>query len=378
MPALTLNNSGKILIILERERLDGILVSHQPNITYLSNSPSSDSYLLLTPKQSFFITDSRYYQQARLSLNPVRKKSSNTLTGTRGKKLSNGVRGFNIKLIGESVFNTIAHLTLDAKIKRLGFEARNLDVAQYQKIKKLIHPVRFISTQGLIEEFRELKEAGEIAKIKKAVKIAAKALSYARRIIRPGLREIEIAAELERFIRYNGGRATSFETIVASGKNSSFPHHLTCNRKIKRGESLFIDIGVDYQGYKSDLTRTFFLGKIPSGISKIYDIVRQAQIQAINRVKPGMKICQIDKCARQHIAKEGYGGFFTHSLGHGIGLEVHEFPFISANNKTALETGMTFTVEPGIYLPNKFGIRIEDDVLVTKTGCEVLSAGLDK
>lgn len=355
MPAFTLNNSGKILIILERKRLDGILVSHQPNITYLSNFPGSDSYLLLTPKQSFFITDSRYYQQARLSL-----------------------KGFDIRLSGKSVFNTIAQITLGAKIKRLGFEARNLDVAQYQKIKKLIHPVRFISTHGLIEELREIKEAGEIAKIKKAVRIAARALSYARRIIRPGLREIEIAAELERFVRYNGGSSTSFETIVASGKNSSFPHHLTSHRKLKRGEPLFIDIGVDYQGYKSDLTRTFFLGKIPSGISKIYDIVRQAQTQAINRVKPGTKTCQLDECARQHIAKQGYGGFFTHNLGHGIGLEVHEFPFISANNKATIEAGMTFTVEPAIYLPNKFGIRIEDDVLVTKTGCEVLSAGLDK
>ncbi|KPK43022.1 MAG: hypothetical protein AMJ78_00190 [Omnitrophica WOR_2 bacterium SM23_29] len=346
----------RLHILLEKKHLDGILISHQPNITYLTGFLSSDSYLLVSPKQNFFITDSRYCQQARSFL-----------------------RNSNIKLGGKSVFKTIAMLAKSKKIKRLGFEARNLDVAQYRQIKKHLHPIGFISTYGLIvEEMRNTKGPEELTKIKKAIRITIQALRYAKRIIKPGLKEIEIAAQLERFIRNKGARTTSFETIVASGENSSFPHHLTSNRKIKKQDSLFIDIGVDYQGYKSDLTRTYFLGRIPSKISRAYEIVRQAQAQAINRIKPGVRFCEIDKCARQHIAEHGYGGFFAHNLGHGIGLEIHEPPFISAKNKTTIEIGMVFTVEPGIYVPNRFGIRIEDDVVVTKSGCEVLSGDLHK
>ncbi len=341
--------------ILKKNRLDGIVVSHQSNIAYLTEFPSSDSYLLITSDKSYFITDSRYYEQARLAL-----------------------KGIDIILGGKSVFKTIADLVLSSKIKCLGFEARNLDFAQYQQIKKFSRPTRLVPTHGLIEELRKIKDSSELTKIKKAVNIAAGALRYAKRIIRPGLREIEIAANLERFIRYKGARTTSFETIVASGKNSGFPHHLTSNKKLKEGELVFIDIGVECQGYKSDLTRVFFLGKIPSKIRQIYEIVRQAQALAIDSIRPGIKICEIDRIARQYIAKYGYGGFFGHNLGHGIGLEVHEQPYISPSNEAITEAGMIFTVEPAIYLPGKFGIRIEDDVAVTEQGREVLSANLNK
>ena len=346
----------RLHIILQNSQLDGVLISHQPNIAYLTEAPSFDSYLLISHKQNFYITDARYYQQAH-----------------------SRIKGFSIKLGGKSVFSTIAKLALEAKIKRLGFEARYLDVAQHRQIKKFLGSIEFISTQELLEELRKIKQPEELEKIKKAVRITIQALAYARKIIRPGLKEIEIAAQLEHFIRYKGGvRTTSFETIVASGKNSSFPHHLSSGRRLKQSEILFIDMGVDYQGYKSDLTRTFFLGKIPSAIRKIYNIVRQAQAQAIKGIKPGIKASDIDRRARQYIAKHGYGGFFAHNLGHGIGLEVHEEPYLSTRNKTIIEPGMVFTIEPGIYLPNKFGVRIEDDVIVTKNGCEVLSAGLDK
>jgi len=292
-----------------------------------------------------------------------------------GKELSNRV---NIRLSGKSVFNTIAKLAKCTKIKCLGFEAENLDVAQYQEVKKFLGSINFVSTTKLIEELREIKEPEERTKIKKAVSITVQALKFAREILCPGLAEIEITAELERFVRYKGARTTSFETIVASGENSAFPHHLTSSRKLKKCDCLLIDIGVDYQGYKSDLTRTFFLGKIPNKISKVYNIVRQAQVLAIDRIKPGVKICEIDRVARQYIAKQGYCGFFGHNLGHGIGLEIHELPTISNKNNSILQEGMVFTVEPAIYLPGEFGIRIEDDILVTKNGCEVLSEDLNK
>ena len=226
-------------IILERKHLDGILISYQPNITYLTGFPSSDSYLLVTPRRNFFITDSRYYQQARLFFNPVRKKPR------RQEGLSNGVKSLNVALTEESIFITIAKLARSEKVKRLGFEARDLDVAQYRQIKKFLGPVNFVSTQELIEEIRKIKKPRELTNIKKAISISAQALRYARRIIHPGLSELEIAGELERFIRNKGARTTAFHTIVASGENSSFPHHLTSKRKLQKRDSLFIDIGVD-------------------------------------------------------------------------------------------------------------------------------------
>ncbi|MFH1339568.1 MAG: Xaa-Pro peptidase family protein [Candidatus Omnitrophota bacterium] len=345
----------RLHVILKTNRLGGIIVSHQPNIAYLTEFASNDSYLLLASGKIHFITDSRYYEQVRSAL-----------------------KGIDIILGGRPVFKTIADLILSCKIKRIGFEARNLDFAQYRQIKKFSRPARLVPTHGLIEGLRKIKDSGELAKIKKAVNIAQEALRYVKQIIRPGLREIEIAAELERFIRYKGARTSSFEIIVASGKNSAFPHHLTSRKKLKKGEPVFVDIGGDYRGYKSDLTRVFFLGKIPSKVRKIYEIVRQAQVLAIESIRPGINICEIDRRARQYIAKYGYGGFFGHNLGHGIGLEVHEQPYISPDSGAIIKEGMVFTVEPAIYLPGKFGIRIEDDVAVTKQGCKVLSAALDK
>lgn len=342
--------------LLNKNQVEGLLVSHQPNITYLTGFPSSDSYLLISGKGNFLITDSRYYQQLHRNLN----------------------KDFNVLMAGKSVFKTIAELGLKLKIKYLGFEAKNLIFAEYQQIKKYLRRIHFIPTYDLIEELRKIKELGELNKIKEAVNITCQALNYARKIIRPGLCELEIAAELERFIRCKGSRITSFETIVASGKNSGFPHHITSRRKLQSGESLFIDIGVDYGNYKSDLTRTLFLGKIPLVVCKIYNIVLKAQEQAIERIRPGVKISEIDRTARQYIEKQGYGGFFGHNLGHGLGLEVHESPQICLANKKVLQKGMVFTIEPAIYLPYKFGVRIEDDIAITEKGCEVLSGALNK
>ncbi len=204
------------------------------------------------------------------------------------------------------------------------------------------------------------------------------ALAYIKQFLVPGVKEVEIVAELERFIRYQGARASAFDIIVASGPNSSYPHHLSGERKFKDNEPVLIDLGVDYQGYKSDLTRVFFLGKINVLARKVYDIVLKAQELAIRRIRPGAEMAEIDRVARAYIAKKGYAKNFTHNLGHGFGLEVHEDPRISGNEASAVKPQMTFTVEPGIYLPGKFGIRIEDMILVTSKGCEVLSGSINK
>jgi len=347
----------KIYAALARENLDGLLVSSPANISYLADFTSRDSYFLISKKENIYITDSRYTQEAKRHLQKIA-----TI------KQSNG-----------SVFRIIADLCRDLGLKRLGFEERYLPFAEYKKIEEgLTKRGRLITTHGLVEELRQIKNTQELEKIKKATDITIRALRFIKGFISPGTKEIEVAAEIERFIRYQGARSSAFDIIVASGPHSSFPHHLTSQRKIKNNEPVLVDIGVDYLGYKSDLTRVFFLGKMNSTVKGIYDIVRSAQERAIRGIKPGIHINKIDKIARQYITQKGYGGFFGHNLGHGIGLEVHEEPHISAKERGILKPGMVFTVEPAIYLPDKFGIRLEDMALVTPKGSEVLSGALNK
>jgi Xaa-Pro aminopeptidase len=342
---------------LEKVNLDGFIVSDPANISYLTYCTSRDSYLIISKKNNVYLTDSRYLQEAKLKLNS----------------------NFSIKKINGSVFKILAGVCVKLGIRRIGFEERHLPYAEYKKIdEELGKKGELIPTHNMVEEARQVKSQEELKKIKRAVRITIGAFKFIKDFISAGKKEIEIAAELERFIRYSGACMSAFDIIVASGPNSSFPHHLTSGRKIKSNEVIMIDLGVDYRGYKSDLTRVFFSGKISPIIRRIYDIVRRAQEEAIKKIRPGTKINEIDKAARQYITQRGYGGFFGHNLGHGVGLEVHEAPYISSKETNKLRPGMVFTIEPAIYLPGKFGIRIEDMVLVTQRGVELLSGGLDK
>jgi len=345
-----------ILARLMPEALDSLLVTSSANISYLSGFPSRDSYLLISKKELIYITDFRYTAEAKSRL-----------------------KGYNVLESNGSAFKLIADTCNRLGLRRIGFEERNLSFAEYKKIKGYLHKVNYlVPTHSLVEELREIKSAQELKKIKQAANIAVLALQFAEGLVLAGKKEIEIAGELERFIRYQGASRASFEIIVASGPNSSYPHHLTCARKLQKDEPVLIDIGADCDGYKSDLTRVFFLGKIKGLYAKIYDIVRRAQAKAIAKIKPGVLAATVDAAARQFIAQEGYGAFFGHSLGHGLGLAVHEGPCIAAKENSQLREGMVFTVEPAIYLPGKFGIRLEDMVVVTKKGCEVLSGFLNK
>ncbi len=334
-----------------------MLVSWPANISYLSESLSRDSYLLVSPKENIYFTDSRYTEEA-----------GNFLKGNANLKECNG-----------SVFQHIAQSILGFGLKRIGFEERYLPFAEFSKIKEYAKgSFDLIPTHSIVEDKRVLKDSQEITKLRKATGITALALEHIRQFLVPGIKEIEIVAELERFIRYQGASSSAFDIIVAGGPNSSRPHHMSSERKLKDNELVLIDLGVDYQGYKSDLTRVFFLGKINVLARKVYDIVLGAQELAIKRIHPGAEMAEIDRVARAYIAKKGYGKYFTHNLGHGFGLEIHEEPRISGNEANAIKPGMTFTVEPGIYLPGKFGIRIEDMVLITRKGCEVLSGSVNK
>lgn len=348
---------NKLRLKLAKENLDGLLVALPANISYLTESISRDSYLLVSGKTNIYFTDSRYTQVAKLKLS--------------GKAV--------VKIVNGSVFKLIANACLDLGLARVGFEERHLPFAEYKKILEYLNNRSvLVPTHSLIEELRENKEPEELEKIRKAITITAKAFKFIKSLIKPGKREIELAGELERFIRYQGASCASFDIIVGSGPNSSFPHHISSSRKIKKDEPVLIDMGVDYLGYKSDLTRVFFSDKIKVLVRKTYDIVLEAQKKVIKLIKPGAKIAEIDGVSRKYIAQQGYGEFFGHGLGHGVGLEVHEAPHISGKDSNTLRPGMVFTVEPAIYLPGKFGIRIEDMVLVTDKGCEVLSGAVNK
>ena len=342
---------------LEKEELDGLILSSPANISYLTDYRSRDSYLFVSRKESVYFTDSRYTEEAQ-----------NILKGIRVQRVDGGL------------FSNIRDVCHDLGIKCLGFEERHLSYAEYRKLRKeLPDSLGLAPAYGLVEGLRQIKSEEEVKKIAKAVRIAVKAFIFIRQYLKPGVKEIEVAGELERFIRYNGAGDSAFDIIVASGPNSSMAHHVASERKLKANEPVLIDLGVDYSGYKSDLTRVFFLGKINLLAGKVYKIVREAQELALKAIKPGKSCAEIDGLARGYIEKNGYGDYFGHGLGHGVGLEIHEEPHIGKKQSGIfLQPGMVFTVEPAIYLPGKFGVRLEDMVLVTGKGSEVLSGTLNK
>jgi len=330
--------------------LDALLVSHQPNIRYLTGFPAEESWLLVGLNKVFYITDSRYTLQAR-----------------------KGLKGIPTVQYGPSFFVTLFELVKKNRLKRLGFEERYCSVAQLKLLKK--HGpsgIKLIGLERLVERLREVKELEELENIQKALKVHEESYRYLRRILRPGLSEYDVFLKLERFVKARGC-GFSFDPIVASGSNSCFPHAKVTQRRIRSNDIVLIDWGIDYKGYKSDLTRMFFLGKIPKLIRTVNDTVIAAQQKAIEFIKPNVPIAQVDYQARNYLEKQRLAKFFGHSLGHGVGLEIHEDPRVSQNNKAKLQEGMVITVEPAVYIPNKFGIRIEDMVLVTKKGAKVLS-----
>jgi len=338
------------------KNLDCLIVSSPANISYLTSFASCDSYLLLSKKKNIYFTDFRYAEEVKLKL--------------KGTAV--------INKFSDSVFKSIASACLNIKARRIGFEEKYVSIADYKKLKQSLKRGRnLVPVTSLIEDLRSVKEQAEIRQIRKAIKITLKALKFIKNFIKPGKKEIEVVAELERFIRYQGARAAAFSIIVASGSNSSYPHHISGERKIRKNEPVMVDIGVDYNGYKSDLTRVFFLGKINILAQDICETVLEAQKRAVRKIRAGATAREVDSAARNYIAEKGFGEFFGHSLGHGVGLEVHEKPRLSSKDNSVLMPGEVFTVEPAIYLPGRFGIRIEDMVLVTKKGCEVLSGAIN-
>ncbi|MGG1658103.1 M24 family metallopeptidase [Brevibacillus sp. NRS-1366] len=254
------------------------------------------------------------------------------------------------------------------KVDSIGVEHGHMRVMELKAVEQL-GAAGYIAIDNAVDQLRVIKDQQEIDAIQRAVRIVEESFEATLPSIREGVAELEIAAELEYEMRKRGSEGTPFGTIVASGYRGALPHGRASDKLIKSGELIVLDFGAYYQGYVADITRTVAIGELASELAKIYEIVRQAQQAAVDAVRPGVTAHEIDETARSIIRDRGYGDYFTHRLGHGIGLSGHEEPYMRQQNRLLLEPGMAFTIEPGIYLPDKGGVRIEDNVIVTEDGC---------
>ncbi|MCG3175951.1 MAG: Aminopeptidase YpdF [Candidatus Omnitrophica bacterium] len=341
---------------MDREGIDALLVSSWPNVTYVSGFRGDESWALVGPKGEYFITDSRYTEQARKE--------------AKGFKIVERDR--------RTLSDILKDIVRQKRIKKLGFESHIVTHAFAQALDKTAGSSKVKATRGLIEKLRETKDAGEIRALRKTADIAVKGFHYIRDWAKPGMTERQIQARLEYQTKLLGSEKPAFDMIIASGPRASMPHCQSDGTRTRRNSAVLVDMGTVYGGYHSDLTRSIFFGRMSALFKKVHKIVWDAQRAGIAKAAPGVTCAEVDAACRDHIRKMGYDKYFGHSTGHGVGLEIHEGPTVSARSQTVLQPGMVITVEPGIYLPGRFGVRIEDMVLITEKGNEVLTRDLDK
>ncbi len=332
-----------------KEKGRAALIMSEENICYFTSFHSSNGYLLVTGDKAFFLTDSRYIEAAQ-------------------NKISSCDEILQIKSMEADLMPLIEGLD----IKELELESERITVSRYQKIRELVPSVYVIcdgSLDSAIDEIRIKKNETEVAKIVKAQRIAERAFDYILSFISTGKTEKEIALELEYFMLKNGADGLSFETICVSGKNSSLPHGVPTDKKIEKGDFITMDYGATTEFYHSDMTRTVAVGEVSSKQIEVYETVLKAQMAGLEAVKAGVNCKDVDAVSRKIISDASYGEFFGHGLGHGVGVEIHEQPSLNPSSKAVLAEGHIVTVEPGIYLPGEFGVRIEDMALVTADGC---------
>lgn len=336
---------------LREKDLSGLLVTKVENVRYLTNFSGHDSWVLLTADTCLLITDSRYTEQARgecIGCRIVQRKEA----------------------LPKALARQIGRLK---RIRRIGIE-RSVSIGTLGKVRQALRPqgISVRPVEGLVEQLRSIKEPGEVRLIQKAARIAWDCLHASIRYLRAGMTEQQLTARLEYEMRMRGMRA-GFDTIIAFGPNGSRNHHQPSGRKLRANDSILIDFGVCADGYTCDITRSFAWGRAGREYERAWTAVYAAQQAAIGQIRAGVKVMEVDAAARRVIEQSGFP-VYGHGTGHGLGLEVHEIPYLTAlDKKTRLRAGQVITVEPGIYLPGKFGIRIEDDVLVTETGARVLT-----
>jgi Xaa-Pro aminopeptidase len=325
--------------------LDGLLVTHLPDVRYLTGFTGSNAAVVLTGARAVLFTDGRYTAQAKAEARGVRV--------------------------------VIEKTSAVAGVRRCGFDGTQTTVAGLDAMRKAVSGKlrrgMFVAVDALVAKLREVKDADEIAATRKAALLGCALFERMLGFLEPGLTEVAVAAELEHAARLRGAEGMSFETIVASGERSALPHGRATSAKLPKRGFVTLDFGVVLGGYCSDMTRTVHLGKAVPGEWEVYDSVLEAQTAAVARVAPGVTAGEVDEAARSVLRRDGLDRYFSHSTGHGVGLEIHEGPRLAAKQTQVLQAGMVITIEPGVYMPGKFGLRIEDMVLVTAKGGEVLT-----
>jgi len=327
-----------------------MLVTSSANVRYLTGFTGSNGAVLVLDSEAIFFTDPRYAIQSRLEIScPV-------------------------KVCKGPILTAVAAWAVRRRLGTLGFERSNLSYDGYAVLReKLPARVALEPVSGWLEQHRMVKSPAEIELIRQSVAANSKAFEQAARRVRTGMRERDLAAEIEHQMHRVGAEKPSFETIVASGERTALPHAHPTSAKLQPGQLLLIDMGTFQAGYASDMTRMLFLGTPDARVKLMYKAVLEAQLAAIDAVKPGVTTAYVDRRARQVLKQYGLDRAFVHSTGHGLGLEIHELPRIGRKNKTKLAAGMAITIEPGAYVEGYGGIRIEDTVVVTPQGCEVLT-----
>ncbi|KQL45836.1 peptidase M24 [Brevibacillus choshinensis] len=331
--------------------IDGMLITSGQNRRYLTNFTGTYGVVLISHDQAKLLTDFRYTAQA-----------------------AEQATDFEIVFlpVKESVYSEVARLAEEMGITKLGFEEDNLTYALHRKYVETAK-TEMVPTTGVIESLRMIKTAEELSKIQTAADIADAAFAHITTYLRPGITELDVSNELEMFMRKQGAAGSAFDIIIASGHRSALPHGVASNKQIESGDMVTMDFGAIYQGYRSDITRTVAVGEPSAQLKEIYDIVLEARNRAVAGIRPGITGKVADAFARDYITEKGYGERFGHGMGHGVGLDIHEEPFMSTRCSAIIQPGMVLTVEPGIYLPDIGGVRIEDDLVVTENGNDVLT-----
>ncbi|MCA9038711.1 MAG: aminopeptidase P family protein [Planctomycetaceae bacterium] len=344
----------RLLRLLKKQQLEAMLVSNPVNVSYLTGFTGEDSLLILTKDRSILLSDSRFETQIQEECPELEA---------------------DIRTSGQSLYQALSKLISKLNLSGIGFEASETSFAMWQQLDSDLKNISLVPTRGLVEELRQVKDAGEIAELREAIEQAEKGFAVLQASLVPDMTEQEAANELEHTMRRFGAKGASFDTIVAVGTRAALPHARPTSRKLGEAGFVLIDWGaVNQTGYHSDLTRVLWTGRLSSKLTKVYNVTLEAQQKAIAAVRPGISCREVDRIARSIIENAGYGKKFGHGLGHGIGRDIHEGPRVSPGSETILEPGMVITIEPGIYLPEWGGVRIEDDVLVTKEGYEVLTS----
>ena len=336
-------------------RYDGLLISHLANIRYLCGFTGSAGFLLVEESGSVFFTDVRYDTQAHEEV-----KAAKVVIARKN--------------VLEGVGDFLGKRRRRSRLWGIGIESDHLTIAEKMRFAKLAPAgIKLKDAPSIVERARMVKDPDELQLIRAAVDLGAKIYDRALQVLGAGTKEVEVAAEMELTARRAGADEMSFPTIIASGARSALPHGRASNQAILANAFVVCDFGVILSGYCSDETRAVWVGKATDEARRTYDAVLQAQHAAIQAVRPGVTTGEVDVAARKVLKKAGLGKYFTHSTGHGVGLEIHETPRVAAGQQEVLQPGMVITIEPGVYFPGKWGIRIEDMVAVTATGCEVLT-----